>query len=273
MAKKKKNKAAKANESAVSIASIAASLKKDIVQSPREALKTLELDITIAKDPKDKNVSLGQLLESIPETKRSGIATAIVESFIAQEKAQAKFAKEFQKIIPGDLKIVDNGLKKPVPPLTTIIIPGPRIPPRIPVPPVPPKVPVPNPNPKVPVPNPKVPVPNPRIELPRPTIEVPKPRIELPRPTIEVPKPRIEVPKPRIELPRILVREQVVNIKDLKAELIEVERIRKNLPKNATKAEKKAAATAVQQIKSLIKASERSAPKAKKAVSKKSKKK
>ena len=259
MAKKKKNKAAKANESAVSIASIAASLKKDIVQSPREALKTLELDITIAKDPKDKNVSLGQLLESIPETKRSGIATAIVESFIAQEKAQAKFAKEFQKIIPGDLKIVDNGLKKPVPPLTTIIIPGPRIPPRIPVPPVPPKVPVPNPNPKVPVPNPKVPVPNPRIELPRPTIEVPK--------------PRIEVPKPRIELPRILVREQVVNIKDLKAELIEVERIRKNLPKNATKAEKKAAATAVQQIKSLIKASERSAPKAKKAVSKKSKKK
>ena len=59
----------------------------------------------------------------------------------------------------------------------------------------------------------------------------------------------------------------------MELQLVEAERIRKALPKNATKAEKKAAANAVQQIKNLLKAAKRAEPKATKVKVKKTKKK
>ena len=101
----------------------------------------------------------------------------------------------------------------------------------------------------------KIPVPEPRIPL-DPKIPIPYPKTPL-DPKIPIPKPEIKIHGPYV-------------IKDLEIKLAEVERIRKSLPKNATKAEKKAAANAEQQIKNLLKAAKRAEPKAaKKTVAKK----
>lgn len=101
----------------------------------------------------------------------------------------------------------------------------------------------------------KIPVPEPRIPL-DPKIPIPYPKTPL-DPKIPIPRPEIKIHGPYV-------------IKDLEIKLAEVERIRKSLPKNATKAEKKAAANAVQQVKNLLKAAKRAEPKAaKKAVAKK----
>lgn len=109
----------------------------------------------------------------------------------------------------------------------------------------------------------KIPVPEPRIPL-DPKIPIPDPRIPL-DPKIPLPDPKIPIPRPEIKIPGPYYK-----IKDLEIKLAEVERIRKSLPKNATKAEKKAAANAEQQIKNLLKAAKRAEPKAaKKAVVKK----
>ena len=109
----------------------------------------------------------------------------------------------------------------------------------------------------------KIPVPEPRIPL-DPKIPIPYPRIPL-DPKIPLPDPKIPIPRPEIKIPGPYYK-----IKDLEIKLAEVERIRKSLPKNATKAEKKAAANAEQQIKNLLKAAKRAEPKAaKKAVVKK----
>ena len=109
----------------------------------------------------------------------------------------------------------------------------------------------------------KIPVPEPRIPL-DPKIPIPDPRIPL-DPKIPLPDPKIPIPRPEIKIPGPYYK-----IKDLEIKLAEVERIRKSLPKNATKAEKKAAANAEQQIKNLLKAAKRAEPKAaKKAVAKK----
>ena len=108
----------------------------------------------------------------------------------------------------------------------------------------------------------KIPVPEPRIPL-DPKIPIPYPKTPL-DPKIPLPDPKIPIPKPEIKIHGPYV------IKDLEIKLAEVERIRKSLPKNATKAEKKAAANAEQQIKNLLKAAKRAEPKAtKKAVVKK----
>ena len=102
----------------------------------------------------------------------------------------------------------------------------------------------------------KIPVPEPRIPL-DPKIPIPYPKTPL-DPKIPIPRPEIKIPGPYYK------------IKDLEIKLAEVERIRRDLPKNATKAEKKAAANAVQQVKNLLKAAKRAEPKAtKKAVVKK----
>ena len=101
----------------------------------------------------------------------------------------------------------------------------------------------------------KIPVPEPRIPL-DPKIPIPYPKTPL-DPKIPIPRPEIKIHGPYV-------------IKDLEIKLTEVERIRRDLPKNATKAEKKAAANAVQQVKNLLKAAKRAEPKAaKKAVAKK----
>lgn len=102
----------------------------------------------------------------------------------------------------------------------------------------------------------KIPVPEPRIPL-DPKIPIPYPKTPL-DPKIPIPRPEIRICGP------------IYDIKKLEVQLTEVERIRRDLPKNATKAEKKAAANAVQQVKNLLKAAKRAEPKAaKKAVAKK----
>ena len=98
----------------------------------------------------------------------------------------------------------------------------------------------------------KIPVPEPRIPL-DPKIPIPYPKTPL-DPKIPIPRPEIKIHGPYV-------------IKDLEIKLAEVERIRKSLPKNATKAEKKAAANAEQQIKNLLKAAKRAEPKAVKKAS------
>lgn len=109
------------------------------------------------------------------------------------------------------------------------------------------------------IPYPRTPIPDPKIPL-DPKIPIPYPKTPL-DPKIPIPKPEIKIHGPYV-------------IKDLEIKLAEVERIRKSLPKNATKAEKKAAANAEQQIKNLLKAAKRAEPKAtKKAVVKKATKK
>lgn len=102
----------------------------------------------------------------------------------------------------------------------------------------------------------KIPVPEPRIPL-DPKIPIPYPKTPL-DPKIPIPRPEIRICGP------------IYDIKKLEVQLTEVERIRRDLPKNATKAEKKAAANAVQQVKNLLKAAKRAEPKAaKKTVAKK----
>ena len=95
--------------------------------------------------------------------------------------------------------------------------------------------------------------------IPRPIL-VPEPRI--PNPRIPIPNPKIVLPKPEIIVP-------IYTVKELEIQLAEVERVRRNLPKNATKAEKKAAANAEQQIKNLLKAAKRAETSSKKALTKK----
>ena len=223
-----------------SIANIAADLKKELVKNPKEVLNAIEMDFNIAKDKKQKDVTLGQLLESIPATKRNGIAAALVDFIVANEKVAAVLGKEIGKIIPGDIQIVDENIIRPIP-----IIPRP-------IPPIPPLQVIPRPIPPLP----------PRPIPPRPIPPEPIPPRPIPPEPI-TPRPIPPIPKPKIISP-------VVDVNHLELQLAEVERIRKNLPKNATKAEKKAAANAEQQIKNLLKAAKRAEPKAvKKAVAKK----
>ena len=233
-----------------SIANIAADLKKELVKNPKEVLNAIEMDFNIAKDKKQKDVTLGQLLESIPATKRNGIAAALVDFIVANEKVAAVLGKEIGKIIPGDINIVDDNIIRPVP-----IIPRP-------IPPIPPLQVIPRPIPPLPPrPIPPEPIP-PRPLPPRPIPPRPIPPEPIP-PRPITPRPIPPIPKPKIISP-------VVDVNHLEMQLAEVERIRKNLPKNATKAEKKAAANAEQQIKNLLKAAKRAEPKAvKKAVAKK----
>lgn len=108
------------------------------------------------------------------------------------------------------------------------------------------------PNVDVIIPYPKTPIPDPKIPL-DPKIPIPYPKTPL-DPKIPIPRPEIKIHGPYV-------------IKDLEIKLAEVERIRKSLPKNATKAEKKAAANAEQQIKNLLKAAKRAEPKAVKKAS------
>ena len=98
-----------------SIANIAADLKKELVKNPKEVLNAIEMDFNIAKDKKQKDVTLGQLLESIPATKRNGIAAALVDFIVTNEKVAAVLGKEIGKIIPGDIQIVDENIIRPIP--------------------------------------------------------------------------------------------------------------------------------------------------------------
>ncbi len=265
------------------IKDITTKLKKEITNSPKDVLKTLEMDIVIAKDDKKKGVTLGDLLEGVPDKKRAGLSAALADSIINNEIIQQNILTEIGKLIPGNLQL-DLGSIKIVNPLVNIRIPIPRPPiPQLPRPPISPEPRIPQPKPPLPIP----PVPKPPIPpVPKPPIPpIPKPPIPpIPRPPIppepKIPQPKVPVPippEPRIPQPKIPLPKtpivQVTNIKEMELQLVEAERIRKALPKNATKAEKKAAANAVQQIKNLLKAAKRAEPKATKVKVKKTKKK
>lgn len=116
----------------------------------------------------------------------------------------------------------------------------------------------------------------------RPIIPVRNPIIPIIDPIIPILIPLIPEPTPVIPDPKSPVVDKwdamhvvghVELVPQLEERLVQIQGIRKSLPANATKAEKKAAATAEQQVKNLIKAAKRSAPKAvKKAKAKVTKK-
>ena len=257
------------------IKDITTKLKKEITNSPKDVLKTLEMDIVIAKDDKKKGVTLGDLLEGVPDKKRAGLSAALADSIINNEIIQQNILTEIGKLIPGNLQL-DLGSIKIVNPLVNIRIPIPRPPiPQLPRPPISPEPRIPQPKPPLPIPPvpkpPIPPVPKPPIPpIPRPPIP-PEPKIPQPKVPVPIP-PEPRIPQPKIPLPKTPIV-QVTNIKEMELQLVEAERIRKALPKNATKAEKKAAANAVQQIKNLLKAAKRAEPKATKVKVKKTKKK
>ena len=273
------------------IKDITTSLKKEIVASPKDVLKALDLDDIVAKDDKKKDISIGDLLEGIPATKRAGLSAALAESLVNNEILQQNVLVEIGKLIPGNfepaevLKPVIPAVKAdikvrpkiPIKPITTVvpvtpIIQRPPIIPRPPINPKPPIIPRPTVKPIPPGPDPVKPLVKPesisRINtkivvkpeaLIKPTILV-KPEIK-PKVDILVKPESISRIKPKI-IPEINVRG------NLELQLEEVQRIRKALPKNATKAEKKAAANAEKQLKNLIKAAKSAESKATKKAKK-----
>ena len=269
------------------IKDITTSLKKEIVASPKDVLKALDLDDIVAKDDKKKDISIGDLLEGIPATKRAGLSAALAESLVNNEILQQNVLVEIGKLIPGNfepaevLKPVIPAVKSdikvrpkiPIKPITTVvpvtpIIQRPPIIPRPPINPKPPIIPRPTVKPIPPGPDPVKPLVKPEsISRIKPKILI-KPKVDiLVKPEI---KPKVDILvkpesisriKPKI-IPEINVRG------NLELQLEEVQRIRKALPKNATKAEKKAAANAEKQLKNLMKAAKRAEPKATKKAKK-----
>lgn len=269
------------------IKDITTSLKKEIVASPKDVLKALDLDDIVAKDDKKKDISIGDLLEGIPTTKRAGLSAALAESLVNNEILQQNVLVEIGKLIPGNfepaevLKPVIPAVKAdikvspkiPIKPITTVvpvtpIIQRPPIIPRPPINPKPPIIPRPTVKPIPPGPDPVKPLVKPEsISRIKPKVLI-KPKVDiLVKPEI---KPKVDILvkpesisriKPKI-IPEINVRG------NLELQLEEVQRIRKALPKNATKAEKKAAANAEKQLKNLMKAAKRAEPKATKKAKK-----
>lgn len=269
------------------IKDITTNLKKEIVASPKDVLKALDLDDIVAKDDKKKDISIGDLLEGIPATKRAGLSAALAESLVNNEILQQNVLVEIGKLIPGNfepaevLKPVIPAVKAdikvrpkiPIKPITTVvpvtpIIQRPPIIPRPPINPKPPIIPRPTVKPFPPGPDPVKPLVKPEsISRIKPKVLI-KPKVDiLVKPEI---KPKVDILvkpesisriKPKI-IPEINVRG------NLELQLEEVQRIRKALPKNATKAEKKAAANAEKQLKNLMKAAKRAEPKATKKAKK-----
>ena len=259
------------------IKDITTSLKKEIVASPKDVLKALDLDDIVAKDDKKKDISIGDLLEGIPATKRAGLSAAIAESLVNNEILQQNVLVEIGKLIPGNFEAAD--VLKPVIPAVKADI---KVRPKIPIKPITTVIPV---TPVIQRP-PIIPKPHVVINGPDPVKPLVKPesisRINtkivvkpeaLIKPTILV-KPEI---KPKVDIlvkpesisrikPKIIPE---INVRgNLELQLEEVQRIRKALPKNATKAEKKAAANAEKQLKNLMKAAKRAEPKATKKAKK-----
>ena len=269
------------------IKDITTNLKKEIVASPKDVLKALDLDDIVAKDDKKKDISIGDLLEGIPATKRAGLSAALAESLVNNEILQQNVLVEIGKLIPGNfepaevLKPVIPAVKAdikvspkiPIKPITTVvpvtpIIQRPPIIPRPPINPKPPIIPRPTVKPIPPGPDPVKPLVKPEsISRIKPKVLI-KPKVDiLVKPEI---KPKVDILvkpesisriKPKI-IPEINVRG------NLELQLEEVQRIRKALTKNATKAEKKAAANAEKQLKNLMKAAKRAEPKATKKAKK-----
>ena len=221
------------------IATVKAEVKKTkdlseaFVKYPTETLKALGSDPIVATDKNKKEITLSGLLQSLDEDHRKSIVDSIL---VAAEKIE-KAREDFENVVAANIG------KAKLKPLPDILI--------------------------TPVPKPVTPVPKPVIPVPKPVTPVPKPVIPVPKPVTPVPKPVTPVPKP-LNNPHASIKESIVNLKD---NLAKMEAIQKSLPAKATKAEKKAAANAVQNAKALLSAAEKSAKSAKTKAIKKAKKK
>ena len=241
------------------IATVKAEVKKTkdlseaFVKYPTETLKALGSDPIVATDKNKKEITLSGLLQSLDEDHRKSIVDSIL---VAAEKIE-KARVDFEEVVKANIGKAD------LTPIPDILVTVPK-----PVTPVPKPI-TPVPNPKIPIPRPITPVPNPKIPIPRPITPVPKPKIPIPRPITPVPDPLVPIPKP-LNNPHASIKESIVNLKD---NLAKMEAIQKSLPAKATKAEKKAAANAVQNAKALLSAAEKSAKSAKTKAIKKAKKK
>jgi len=195
-----------------------AAFKKELIRNPKEFLKQTGFDPVVAIDEKNVSHTLGELLEMVDEKKREPIATAILASADKLDKAQS----EFEAVLINVFKPLPGWIPSPkIKP--AVLIRGPR---PIPVPKVMPTV-----RPRVaPLVNPKV---------------------------MSLIKIKVK-PAPIAPLVGGNLTDFTHSIRDLELKLIEMEKIRKNLPARATKAEKKAAANAVQQITALLNAAKKS---------------
>lgn len=242
------------------IATVKAEVKKTkdlseaFVKYPTETLKALGSDPIVATDKNKKEITLSGLLQSLDEAHRKPIVDSIL---VAAEKIE-KARVDFEDVVAAN---IGKAKLKPLPDI--LITPVPK-----PVTPVPKPV-IPVPKPVTPVPKPVTPVPKPVTPVPKPITPVPKPKIPIPRPITPVPDPLVPIPKP-LNNPHASIKESIVNLKD---NLAKMEAIQKSLPAKATKAEKKAAANAVQNAKALLSAAEKSAKSAKTKAIKKAKKK
>jgi hypothetical protein len=227
-----------------------AAFKKELIRNPKEFLKQTGFDPVVAIDEKNVSHTLGELLEMIDEKKRGPIATAILASADKLQKAQL----EFEAVLINYLKPLPDWIPSPkIKPAVLILGPHP-----LPVPKVAPLV-----TPKVaPLVRPKVaPLVTPKVApLVKPKVAplvTPKVAPLVNPKVMSLIKIKVK-PAPIAPLVGGNLNDFTHSIRDLELKLIEMEKIRKNLPARATKAEKKAAANAVQQITALLSATKKS---------------
>jgi len=219
-----------------------AAFKKELIRNPKEFLKQTGFDPVVAIDEKNVSHTLGELLEMIDEKKRGPIATAILASADKLQKAQL----EFEAVLINYLKPLPDWIPSPkIKPAVLILGPHP-----LPVPKVAPLV-----RPKVaPLVTPKVaPLVRPKVA----PLVTPKVAPLVNPKVMSLIKIKVK-PAPIAPLVGGNSNDFTHSIRDLELKLIEMEKIRKNLPARATKAEKKAAANAVQQITALLSATKKS---------------
>ena len=286
MAKAKKaSKATKVKGSKATVAK-AMDFKTAIVKEPKAVLQTIGLDISVAYDKAENLVSLGDVLAASSKKQRDVFAGVLEQVLVDTSEIWVGFDNKLVEFIPERFRPIPGEERMPIKPIIPIPpkpIPPKPIPPKpIPPKPIPPKPIPPKPIPPKPIPPKPIP-PDPIPPKPIPPKPIPPEPIPLkPIPPKPIPKPPIPdlIPKPLIPDPispvvtpwdGIDVVGHLELLPQLEHELVQIQGIRKALPKNATKAEKKAAANAEQRIKSLIKAAKRGAPKAVKKAAKKAK--
>ncbi|MBQ2560077.1 MAG: hypothetical protein II565_05785 [Fibrobacter sp.] len=237
MAKAKKaSKATKVNASKATVAKTA-DFKTAIVKEPKAVLQAIGMDFSVAYDKAKKEVSLGDVLVAGTKKQREEFAGVLEQALVKTSEIWSGVEGKLEKYIPGQFKRIPDEKRIPIRPI-------------------------------IPVRNPIIPIIDPIIPIIDPIIPILIPLI--PEPTPVIPDPKSPVVD---KWDAMHVVGHVELVPQLEERLVQIQGIRKSLPANATKAEKKAAATAEQQVKNLIKAAKRSAPKAvKKAKAKVTKK-
>lgn len=230
MAKAKKATKAKGNKATVAKA---ADFKTAIVKEPKAVLQAIGMDFSVAYDKSNNKATMGDVLAAGSKKQREDFAVELEQALVKANEIWTGFESKVDTFIPGQFKRIPADEKIwPVRP----VIPGPDpIIPRNPIIPIDPIIPI--------IINPIIPV-DPIIPIVNPII---------------IPDPKSPVVD-QLDVKEIVGRAEL--LPQLEERLVQIQGIRKSLPANATKAEKKAAATAEQQVKNLIKAAKRSAPKA-----------